>query len=252
MGSLHFIGGEKGGVGKSFVSRLLAQYLIDKGQSFIGFDTDQSHATFSRFYGEFTSPVDSKNELGFDAIIEAAEDNPNANILVDLAAQTDASLQQWMLDCSLGEIMSELDFRIYYWHVMDDGADSASLLSRLVENLEDLPSQLIVVQNYGRGKSFLQFEKSPSCQAARSRGAKFFLLAKLQEDLTQKIDFSSSSFWAAENNADAMKTVERHRMKVWLKFNFEQIDRVLNEPGSNNFQNSGNLRTNAEWQSQTL
>ncbi len=42
MAGIEFIGGEKGGVGKSVVARVLAQYCIDKGQPFIGFDTDRS------------------------------------------------------------------------------------------------------------------------------------------------------------------------------------------------------------------
>ena len=37
-GNIHLIGGEKGGVGKSLVSRLLAQYFIDHSISFLGFD----------------------------------------------------------------------------------------------------------------------------------------------------------------------------------------------------------------------
>ena len=49
MRSLNFIGGEKGGVGKSVVARALAQYYIDKGRPFTGFDTDRSHTTFARF-----------------------------------------------------------------------------------------------------------------------------------------------------------------------------------------------------------
>ena len=57
MSSIHFIGGEKGGVGKSMTSRLLAQYLIDSGVPFIGLDSDQSHGTFSRFYSDFASPL---------------------------------------------------------------------------------------------------------------------------------------------------------------------------------------------------
>ncbi len=41
MSHIHFIGGEKGGVGKSLVSRILAQYLIDNDRPFLGFDTDK-------------------------------------------------------------------------------------------------------------------------------------------------------------------------------------------------------------------
>ena len=41
MANIHLIGGEKGGVGKSVVARVLAQYMIDKDIPFVGFDTDQ-------------------------------------------------------------------------------------------------------------------------------------------------------------------------------------------------------------------
>jgi len=43
MSSLNFIGGEKGGVGKSVAARVLAQYFIDRKKPFTGFDTDRSH-----------------------------------------------------------------------------------------------------------------------------------------------------------------------------------------------------------------
>ena len=50
MAKIHFIGGEKGGVGKSLLARVLAQYFIDHELSFIGFDTDRSHGALMRFY----------------------------------------------------------------------------------------------------------------------------------------------------------------------------------------------------------
>jgi len=56
MTRLHFIGGEKGGVGKSVVARILAQYFIDRQIPFIGFDTDKSHGSLVRFYSDFVHP----------------------------------------------------------------------------------------------------------------------------------------------------------------------------------------------------
>ena len=47
--NIHFIGGEKGGVGKSLMARLLAQYMIDHELTFLGFDTDRSHGALMRF-----------------------------------------------------------------------------------------------------------------------------------------------------------------------------------------------------------
>ena len=42
MSHIHLVGGEKGGVGKSTVARLLAQAFIDRGHAFTGLDGDQS------------------------------------------------------------------------------------------------------------------------------------------------------------------------------------------------------------------
>ena len=57
MTNIHLIGGEKGGVGKSLVARLLAQYMIDNHIPFIGFDSDRSHGALLRFYSGYASPV---------------------------------------------------------------------------------------------------------------------------------------------------------------------------------------------------
>lgn len=74
MKSLNFIGGEKGGVGKSVVSRALAQYFIDHQKPFIGFDTDRSHASFRRFYADYASRVIVDTYEGLDLIASDFED----------------------------------------------------------------------------------------------------------------------------------------------------------------------------------
>jgi len=76
MTNIHLIGGEKGGVGKSLVARVLAQYFIDKGIPFMGFDTDRSHGALLRFYQEFASAVVVDDYESLDVIVEAAAENP--------------------------------------------------------------------------------------------------------------------------------------------------------------------------------
>nr|MCU0924210.1 mobilization protein [Burkholderiaceae bacterium] len=93
---VHLIGGEKGGVGKSLVSRLLAQYFIDHDISFLGFDTDRSHGSLMRFYAGYASPVLVDRYEALDTIIESGIDQPGRRVLVDLAAQTHDPLSRWM------------------------------------------------------------------------------------------------------------------------------------------------------------
>src|SRR5262252_3568750 len=96
MAQIHFIGGEKGGVGKSLMARVLAQYFIDRNLPFLGFDTDRSHGALMRFYAGYASPVLVDRFESLDAIMEAAVEQPERRILVDLAAQTNDPLLRWI------------------------------------------------------------------------------------------------------------------------------------------------------------
>ncbi|MDD5031239.1 MAG: mobilization protein, partial [Rhodoferax sp.] len=154
MSSLNFIGGEKGGVGKSVVARVLAQYFIDKELPFVGFDTDRSHTSFTRFYADYASPVIVDSYEGLDAIVGAfessTEDSAPPRVVVDLAAQTAAPLTRWIKDSDLFDVMADMGVHVNFWHVADAGKDSVDLLGRLVNTFEHGPNYL-VVKNHGRG-----------------------------------------------------------------------------------------------------
>ena len=76
MTNVHLIGGEKGGVGKSLLARLVAQYLIDRSMPFIGFDSDRTHGALLRFYAGYASPILIDNYESLDTIVEAAAEVP--------------------------------------------------------------------------------------------------------------------------------------------------------------------------------
>jgi cellulose biosynthesis protein BcsQ len=159
MANIHLIGGEKGGVGKSIVARLVAQYLIDQSIPFLGFDTDRSHGALLRFYPGYASPLLIDNYDALDAIVEAALDQPDRRILVDLAAQSEDGLTQWMQDSQLLEVAPELGLNIRYWHVMDSGRDSVTLLERLLDRHGSRLNYVLVL-NQLRGDDFGILEKS--------------------------------------------------------------------------------------------
>ena len=66
-------------------------------------------------------------------ITEAAVEDPNRRILVDLAAQTHEPLVRWMDESAVLDLADELGIEIQYWHVMDTGRDSVDLLRRLLD-----------------------------------------------------------------------------------------------------------------------
>ena len=171
MTRLHFIGGEKGGVGKSVVARILAQYFIDRQIPFLGFDTDKSHGSLLRFYADYAAPVVIDRYEGLDRIVEAAAEQPERRIIVDLAAQTHRFLAQWMEESGLLEIGDELGLSLTYWHVMDSGRDSVGPARRScsISSVGRLP--LVVVLNEVRGDDFTILESSGALARAKELGA---------------------------------------------------------------------------------
>jgi len=229
MSSLNFIGGEKGGVGKSVVARILAQYFIDNELGFTGFDTDRSHTSFTRFYGDFASPIIVDNYEGLDAIATAFEETDAEHplrVVVDLAAQTAAPLTRWIQDSDLLEVMTEMGVKINFWHVADAGQDSVDQLARLIATW-GASMQYVIVKNQGRGKDFSQLDASAAMAQALSWGAHVVTLAQLHEASMRKIDRQNASFWAALNHktgTDALGLLERQRVKHWLRTSYLALD----------------------------
>jgi hypothetical protein len=229
MTRLHFIGGEKGGVGKSVVARVLAQYFIDREIPFLGFDTDKSHGSLLRFYAEFASPVVIDQYEGLDRIVEAATEQPDRRIVVDLAAQTHRFLAQWMEDSGLLEIKDELGLSLTYWHVMDSGRDSADLLVKVFDEF-GTRVPIVVVLNEVRGGDFAILESMGARARAKDLGATVITLRRLHDTTMQKIDAHSTSFWAATNrggkDGSGLGLLERQRVKNWLHAAYAEIGRA--------------------------
>jgi NAD(P)-dependent dehydrogenase (short-subunit alcohol dehydrogenase family) len=180
LSRVHLIGGEKGGVGKSMVSRLLAQYFIDRQVPFVGFDTDRSHGSLLRFYADYASPALADRYEALDAIIEAAVEQPGRRVLVDLAAQTHEPLVRWMDESGVLDMADVSGIALHYWHVMDSGRDSVDLLARLLDRFGQRV-HYVLVRNQLRGDDFSQLERSGELDRARGLGARVMDLKKLQD-----------------------------------------------------------------------
>ena len=230
MASLNFIGGEKGGVGKSVTARVLAQYFIDKRRPFTGFDTDRSHTSFTRFYADYASPVIVDTYEGLDLIASVFEEPPvegmRKSVIVDLAAQTAAPLSRWIRDSDVLSLLAEMGVTVNFWHLADAGKDSVDLLDRLVNTYGAGPNYF-VVKNQGRGSDFSQLEDSAALKKAVALGGHVITLAQLHEGSMRKIDRQNASFWAAihtTSGPDALGMLERQRVKTWLRGTYATLD----------------------------
>ena len=226
---IHLVGGEKGGVGKSMVARLLAQYFIDHAMPFVGYDTDRSHGALLRYYTGYASPVLADRYEALDAIMESAADEPGRRVLVDLAAQTHAPLVQWMDESGVLDLADVSGMSIYYWHVMDSGRDSVDLLAKLLDQF-GARLHYVLVRNQIRGDDFQQLDKSGEQARAKAFGAQVITLKRLHDSVVQKIDASNASFWSAKHSSGkdgpGLGLMERQRLKMWLNHAMGELDTI--------------------------
>jgi hypothetical protein len=228
MSKIHFIGGEKGGVGKSVVARLCAQYCVDRSLPFAAVDADASHGALLRFYGQFTRSVDLTRYESADEILALAMEQPG-RVLVDLPAQSERPLGAWLAEGGILELAAESHVDVVFWHVIDDGKDALTTLDRLFARYADRV-RYCVVKNQGRGKDFTLFDRSSARATAERLGATVIELTELHGAAMQRIDRLDASFWSAvygeQTGPDALTRMDRQRVKVWLTAAYEQLGKL--------------------------
>ncbi len=164
-----------------------------------------------------------------DHIIEAATEQDDRRILVDLAAQTHEPLLRWIDESGVLEVAADNHVGITYWHVMDSGRDSVDLLGKLLDAYGDRVAH-VLVRNQLRGDDFRLLDESAAFKQAQSLGAGMLTIRHLNDSVMQKIDATSSSFWAASQSADRHSTglgmMDRQRVKVWLRDVYAGFDSI--------------------------
>lgn len=221
---VHFVGGEKGGVGKSVVARILAQYFIDNSLSFAAVDGDLSSGALSRFYKDFTQPVDLTSPESADQIMDRAL-GADRRVLVDLPAQSARSLWAWLSEASVLPFAKEMGIELTFWHVSDGGFPSVSELERALSTLGDGLTH-VVVKNHGRSRDFSQFEQSNARRRLDELSGKVWDVPELDASAMYKIDRLGASFWAAVHQEDgelSLRPLERRRVKLWLDRCYEGL-----------------------------
>lgn len=225
MSRIHFIGGEKGGVGKTVVARLLAQWLVDKSIPFAAVDGELSQGALIRYYRDFTQPADLAAAESADQIMDRAL-GAERRVLVDLPAQSARALQSWMTGANVLEFAKEMGIGLTFWHVSDGGFASVGEIERA---LGVLGHQLehVVVKNLGRSKDFSQFDESDAKTRLDELSGRVLELPELDPATMYRIDRYGLSFWAAIHRTDGegiLKPLDRQRVKLWLERCYAQLD----------------------------
>ncbi len=231
MSTIHFVGGEKGGVGKSVMARLLVQWCIDRGRPVAAIDADHSHGVLLRFYSDYAQPVDLADPASTDQIMDRAL-GAEREVVVDLPGQSLRDLTGWFEGADVIGFAEEMGVALVIWHVTDGSYASVTEIGHSLVRLGDRVRH-IAVKNLGRAKSFEQFDASDTRARLAELDGRVIELPELDATAMYRVDASGASFWAAANSVDgdlALRPLERQRVRLWLQRAYAPLDAMMMAP----------------------
>lgn len=147
MKKVHITLQGKGGIGKSFVSIMIAQYIQRQDPELLCLDTDPINATFSTFPALHVRSIallegnNMINERGFDQMMEQII-NSDSNVVIDNGAASYVPLSTYLIENQAFDIIQRAGKQVIVHSVIAGGlaqdntvSDFAALTSQLPEGV---------------------------------------------------------------------------------------------------------------------
>lgn len=232
MADLHLFGGEKGGVGKSYLARAAIEYHLQNDLREISvFETDRSNDDVRRIYAR-EIPVKlalfSESEKFEDAANVVYNAAIETRVLCNLPAQVFPAIRQWFEVNQLGELASDDGVTFYLWFVTDGGYDSLKLLEKSLEFF-GRSVRHILVKNWGRCDDFEALDDDADFQELLTRHqVKVMDFPKCHGSKARnKIDKESLTFGeAVSRDLAVFDSINRSRINRFLTETFAQFEQV--------------------------
>lgn len=218
---LYYVGGSKGGVGKSFMSIALADYLTQcKGKKIKLIESDTSNPDVGKTFSKDESVEVASFRLDdADGWIELVNlcDGSDRDVVVNSAARSNEAVVEF--GGTLTESLEELKMELVTFWVINRQRDSIELLKKY---MEVIPGELHVVRNtfYGDPKKFELFNTSKMKAEAEKRGATMDF-----PDLADRVaDDIYSRRLTVVSALEVLPLGSRAELKRWRSFIWKALD----------------------------
>jgi hypothetical protein len=231
---LNLILNGKGGVGKSFFAVNLVQFLKDKGVSFAACDSDNENSTLKRFHPD-TGFLDLNQPRLLDEMFRALE-KTNV-VVVDCRAASTEIFLRYFKAIDLSAVLTVLEARITLLMPVNHEADSLDQIQRVVEELDDKASY-VIVRNQVHGESFALYDRSAvRVRVLKKLGGREITMTRMEEWLVEGLNRENLTITAAARH-ESFYLLDRQRLLAWQRKLYGEIESVagLLLPGNHSAQ----------------
>ncbi len=236
MAKIHMVLQGKGGVGKSFVAAMLAQFKISKGQTPACVDTDPVNATLNGYQNLNVTKLDIMdgdeiNSRRFDKLIEMIA-TTDTDIIIDNGASSFVPLSHYLITNNVPALLKEMGHELIIHTVITGGQALIDTVAGFGQLVQQYPNETVFVvwlnpfwgpiEDGGKN-----FEQMKAYTTHKTRVAAIVKIPTLKEEtfgrdlnemLQDKHTFAEAI--ATETNTIMM----RQRLKIIQKQLFEQME----------------------------
>ena len=226
---VHFILQGKGGVGKTFVASLLAQFYLEKAAPIVCLDTDPVNGSFSAIRALAAQHVKllAGDHIDVDALDELVERvmTEDAHFVIDNGAASFVPLSRYLVEHDIAGLIAACGRRVVVHTILTGGPamlDTAKALEAVVEQFPSSVELVVWLNEYfgpivtDGGESF---EQTPLYERNRGRITGLVRLERLNPDtfgrnlrdmLARQMTFSEA------DQSPEFRIVARQRLRqIW-------------------------------------
>ncbi|MDN5071433.1 conjugal transfer protein TraL [Aliarcobacter butzleri] len=235
MLNIHFILQGKGGVGKSFVSSLLCQYLLNKKQTITAIDTDPNNTTLfniKALEAKFLQLIDNDGKFDvrqFDKIVELVFEKKSTNYIVDSGATTFIPLIDYLKENQAIEFLKSNKVEVYMHIPIVGGQAREDTILGLTQLVSAFNCNFIVWVNEYHG-ALNDFENTEQYKAIKDKIKAIIYLNSLSKDTFGKdlLDLTSKNLTFDEALKDkTFSLMSKQRLTIFKDKAFKQIEIIL-------------------------
>jgi hypothetical protein len=223
------VGADKGGVGKTTVTRTLLDYFSAHQVATRAFDTEWPHGSLKRFYPD-TRVIDVAQAAHQMTIFDTIN-SPDAVTIIDMRAGSFSPTLAALRDIGVLELAKSGYLTLAVFHVIGASLASVGEIAEAASYLAD--ARYVVVKNFINNAHFFDWnESTSSTYLKQANGAAQIVVPKLIEMAAEQVDLASVpylTFVANKNQAGDPATysfVLRGYVRHWLAKVWMEYDRI--------------------------
>ena len=227
--TLIIVGADKGGVGKTTVSRTLMDYFSAYNLPTRAFDTEFPKGTLKRFHPDETEVVDITKVYDQMKILDGVR-SADRSTIIDVRAGLLSQTLHFFRDIGFLEALKRAEVRLVLFHVLGPSLSSLGEIEDVAPYVTD--AKYYLVKNFINDAAFFNWDRDLyGSYFPESRHEVEIIIPKLNEMAYEQVESASIPFVSFISNQGVGRDAEfsfvlRGYVRHWLTNVWAQYDRI--------------------------